>query len=113
MSLPPGSHGTHAPATLADLADFTGSRPVATVLHRSPAATLTLLSLPPDVVFPHHSAPRDAAVLGISGAATVDFGDERAAVTVGVGVPLPAGRGHSVEAGPEGAVLLLVVSHSA
>ena len=106
----PDSAPSAATSTLADLGVRTGERPVATVLHRGDAATVTLLSLPPGAEMPDHAAPRDAVVMGVEGSAVVTFEDETAALSVGVGVSLRAGRRHRVTPGAGGAVLLLIVS---
>jgi len=84
--------------SLADLAAYGPGAVVSRTLHKGPTGTLTLFAFDAGQELSEHTAPFDAWVQVIEGAADLTIGGETVRAEAGQIVKMPAGIPHAVKA---------------
>ncbi|ADN01569.1 cupin domain-containing protein [Spirochaeta thermophila] len=79
-----------------------------TLLER-PSGSLTLFAFSRGQRLSPHSAPYDAYIVLLEGSLEVTIGEERAALTAGSGILMPAGVLHALEAVEDARFLLVML----
>jgi quercetin dioxygenase-like cupin family protein len=105
MSTPEG------PQALADLAAFAPETIVSRVLLKRPTGSVTLFAFGKDEGLSEHTAPFEALIVVLEGAAEVTIGGVQHAVASGESIHLPASIPHAVQA-PEDMRMLLIMLRS-
>jgi quercetin dioxygenase-like cupin family protein len=93
---------------LAELIQYSAGSVVSRTIHKSPAGTITLFAFDKGEGLSEHSAPYDAYVQVLEGAADLTIGGERVHTNAGQTVRMPANVPHALHA-PDRFKMLLVM----
>lgn len=100
------------PGPLADIIDYQAGSIVSKILGKTPGGSATLFAFAEGQELSEHTAPFDALIYLVEGSATISVGQERAAVTAGELVRLPANVPHAVVAVTAFKMLLIMLKDS-
>ena len=98
--------------TLAGLVDYQAGQVVSRTLSQNPNVSLTLFAFEQGEGLSSHTAPGDALVHVLDGAAVVDIEGVKHRVSAGEMIVMPSGKAHGLEA-PERFKMLLVLVKAA
>ncbi|MBI5536122.1 MAG: cupin domain-containing protein [Deltaproteobacteria bacterium] len=94
---------------LAEMIQYSTGSVVSRTIHKSPAGTITLFAFERGEGLSEHSAPFDAYVQVLEGAAVLTIGGERVAATAGQTVRMPANIPHALRADERFKMLLVMI----